>query len=87
MFSIMFRFKKLVWEVLLLIVLSRISWAEAVYVKYFDKAGKCYTVQKIGYACFPGRKNLTAITLPNSLTRLGGYFLCGCENLEKNRYP
>ena len=42
----MFRFKKLVWDVLLLIVLSGISWAGTVYVKYFDNTEKYNKVQK-----------------------------------------
>ena len=36
---------------------------------------------------FDGCKNLTSITIPDSVTSIGGYAFCGCENLKSITIP
>jgi len=82
----MFRFKKLVWEVLLLIVLSGISWAGTVYVKYFDKVEKCYTVQKsifcLKHISDIDKEAIVSVEiLGNGIRQIVPRCFSGCKNL------
>ena len=47
---------------------------------------KKYTVTGIGVGAFYGRWNITSITLPNTISIIGGSALKGCNSLNYNEY-
>lgn len=46
-----------------------------------------YPVIKLDHACFADNTNLTAITIPNTVTSLGAYCFSGCSSLTKITIP
>ena len=46
-----------------------------------------YPVIKLDHACFSDNTNLTAITIPNTVTSLGAYCFSGCSSLTEITIP